>query len=111
MPIRVLIVDDHPSFRRFAGRVLEAAGFAVVGEAEDAASALAGVARLRPDVVVLDIMLPDRSGVEVALELAATPDPPRVVLTSSQVDWVPAGAFLPKHRFSGPALAELLGGA
>jgi DNA-binding NarL/FixJ family response regulator len=108
VPTRVLIVDDHPSFRRFAGRVLEAAGFAVVGDAQDAASALEGVARLRPDVVVLDIMLPDRSGVEVAQELSATPDPPQVVLTSSQVDLAGTAAFLPKHRFSGAALAELL---
>ena len=83
MPVRVLIVDDHESFRRLAARALVASGFAVVGEAVDAASAIRQTARLRPDLVLLDVMLPDRSGLEVARELVAEPDPPRVVLTSS----------------------------
>jgi DNA-binding NarL/FixJ family response regulator len=59
---RVLIVDDHPSFRRSARALLEAEGFTVVAEAEDAAGALDAVARLRPDVVLLDIQLPDLDG-------------------------------------------------
>ncbi len=79
MPLRVLIVDDHDSFRRLATRVLAASGFAVVGEAVDAASAIRQTARLRPDVVLLDVMLPGRSGLEVARELVAEPDAPRVV--------------------------------
>jgi len=66
VPVRVLIVDDHESFRRLATRVLAASGFAVIGEAVDGASALRQAARLRPDVVLLDVMLPDRSGLEVA---------------------------------------------
>ena len=56
---RILIVDDHPGFRRFARSLLESEGFDVVGEAEDEASALAAAARLRPGLVLLDVLLPD----------------------------------------------------
>ena len=80
----MLIVDDHSSFRRLARRMLGAAGFLVVGEALDAASALAAAASLQPDVVLLDIVLPDRSGLLVAEELARVADPPRVVFISSR---------------------------
>ena len=76
MPTTALIVDDHPSFRRFAQKLLEAAGFLVVGDAEDGASALAAVRELRPDVVLLDVLLPDTTGFAVAKELAATSDRP-----------------------------------
>lgn len=115
MPVRVLIVDDHESFRRLAARVLVASGFTVVGEAVDAASAIRQTAKLRPDVVLLDVMLPDRSGVEVARELVAEPDAPRVVLTSSRsrsdfgtgFQW-PGCEFIPKHLLSGASLAALL---
>jgi DNA-binding NarL/FixJ family response regulator len=79
-----LIVDDHPTFRRFARKMLEAAGFRVVGEAQDGASALSAVRELRPDVVLLDVLLPDTTGFAVAKELAAEPERPLVVLTSSR---------------------------
>jgi DNA-binding NarL/FixJ family response regulator len=113
---QVLIVDDHASFRRLASRVLVGAGFEVVGEAIDAASAIRQVAALRPDVVLLDVMLPDRSGVEVARELALAPHPPRVVLTSSRTrsdfgpafEWPGGCDFIPKHQLSGPELTALL---
>src|SRR4249920_1240423 len=55
----VLIVDDHPGFRGFARRLLEADGFTVVGEAGDGGSAVEAAARLRPALVLLDVMLPD----------------------------------------------------
>ena len=84
MPTSALIVDDHPSFRRFARRLLASAGYDVVGDAEDGASALAAVDALRPDVVLLDVLLPDMTGFEVAKELAARPERPLVVLTSSR---------------------------
>ena len=58
----VLIVDDHAMFRRFARRLLEEDGFDVVGEAADGNSAIAAVEALSPDVVLLDLMLPDISG-------------------------------------------------
>lgn len=84
VPTSVLIVDDHPSFRRFARRLLEAAGFLVIGEAEDGTSAIAAVREFRPDVVLLDVLLPDTNGFAVAKELAAEPERPLVVLTSSR---------------------------
>lgn len=115
----VLIVDDHTSFRKLATRVLIHAGFDVVGEAVDASSALAQAAALRPEVVLLDVMLPDRSGVEVAGELLAAPDPPRVVLTSSRersdfgadMRWPGGSAFLPKHELSAETLTLLVEGS
>jgi CheY-like chemotaxis protein len=84
MAVTVLVVDDHPSFRRFARRLLEAAGFEVVEEAGDGASALAAARELRPDVVLLDVLLPDTTGFELAEALSADPAGPVVVLTSSR---------------------------
>ena len=84
MQTTALIVDDHPSFRRFARKLLESAGYVVVGDAEDGASAIDAVGTLRPDVVLLDVLLPDMSGFEVAKALAGRPERPLVVLTSSR---------------------------
>jgi DNA-binding NarL/FixJ family response regulator len=113
---RVLIVDDHPNFRELASRVLASSGFAVVGEAADAAEALAAVQRLRPDVVLLDVVLPDRSGIAVARELATRSDGPLVVLISSRsrsdfgdsFEWPPRCSFLPKHQLSPTRLRNAL---
>ena len=112
----VLIVDDHDSFRDSARALLEAEGFAVVGDAADGAAAVAAAARLRPDVVLLDVQLPDMNGFVVAERLAAGPDPPRVVLISSRdaaaygprVDAAPVCGFLAKRELSGAALAALV---
>ena len=71
MTLTVLIVDDHAGFRHFARGLLEAAGISVVGEAGDGRSALDAAARLRPGLVLLDIMLPDIDGFAVADRLAA----------------------------------------
>jgi len=81
----VLIVDDHPSFRASARALLEAEGFVVIGEAEDGTAALEAVDALRPDIVVLDIQLPDMSGFDVcaALERRGGP-PPDIILVSSR---------------------------
>jgi DNA-binding NarL/FixJ family response regulator len=114
--IRVLIVDDHPSFRRLAARLLLEAGFAVVGEAADAAGAIRETERLRPDVVLLDVVLPDRSGLEVARELARSGRAPRTVLTSSRgrsdfgdsFAWPPGCSFLPKHELTAARLRDAL---
>ena len=51
----IIIVDDHPSFRATARRLLEIEGFAVLGEATDGASAIVEILRLAPDVVLLDV--------------------------------------------------------
>jgi CheY-like chemotaxis protein len=114
----VLIVDDHPSFRRFARALLQAAGFSVVDEAADGASALAAVQRLRPDVVLLDVLLPDTTGFEVAAALASEPPGPVVVLTSSR-SASDLGAslegsqlrFVAKRDLSGPSFSAALAGA
>ena len=79
----MLIVDDHPSFRASARRMLEASGYAVVGEAADGAAAVAAVRDLRPDLVLLDVRLPDLDGFEVAARLAELGGG-AVVLTSSR---------------------------
>jgi DNA-binding NarL/FixJ family response regulator len=84
VPATVLIVDDHEGFRRSARALLEAGGFEIVGEVVDGASAIAAVTRLRPELVLLDVQLPDVNGFEVAARLAAAPHPPAVVLTSGR---------------------------
>src|SRR5437763_1414240 len=113
----VLIVDDHDGFRESASALLEAEGFAVVGGAADGAAALAAVQRLRPEVVLLDVQLPDLDGFAVAERLAAGPDPPRVVLISSRdatvygprLEVAAARGFLSKRELSGAALAAMVG--
>jgi DNA-binding NarL/FixJ family response regulator len=112
----VLIVDDHRSFRDLARRMLERAGYQVVGEAKDGASALAAVARLRPGVVLLDIQLPDLDGFVISERLAAGDDPPVIVLISSRDESAyrrrladsPARGFIAKNDLTGPALAALV---
>jgi CheY-like chemotaxis protein len=112
----VLIVDDHASFRRLARRLLERAGYSVVGEAADAASTLAAVAELSPDVVLLDVLLPDASGFAVADRIASVPEPPVVLLTSSRsaVDYGAAVAgrrFLAKSDLTPERIEAALAGA
>jgi DNA-binding NarL/FixJ family response regulator len=116
MATTVLIVDDHRGFRVNARRLLQADGYEVVGEAGDAASAVATARELRPDVVLLDVQLPDEDGFEVAARLTAAEGSPAVVLTSSRdsSDFGPlvarsgASGFVPKSELSGAALAAVL---
>jgi DNA-binding NarL/FixJ family response regulator len=110
-----LIVDDHAEFRRSARALLEADGFDVVGEAADGESAIFAVKRLQPQLVLLDVQLPDLDGFQVAARLAEAGESPAVVLTSNR------GAssyrrrlaqcslpFIPKSELSGEALAALV---
>jgi DNA-binding NarL/FixJ family response regulator len=114
--VTVLIVDDHPSFRANARALLEAEGFEVVGEAEDGASALQAAAELEPELVLLDVQLPDLSGFEVAQRLTNGGGGPAVVLVSSRdgsdfgplVERSGARGFIPKAELSGAALSALL---
>jgi CheY-like chemotaxis protein len=114
----VLVVDDHPSFRRLARRLLESAGFAVVDEAGDGASGLAAARALRPDVVLLDVLLPDTTGFEVAEALSSDPAGPVVVLTSSRsaadlrdrLERTSARGFIAKSDLSAEAFSRLVGG-
>jgi DNA-binding NarL/FixJ family response regulator len=115
----ILIIDDNAGFRRQARAVLEADGLSVVGEAADGASGLESARRLRPDVVLLDIGLPDMEGFDVARALADDVDPPVVVLTSSRDarEYGPrlgqsrSSGFVPKDELSGGAIRALVDAA
>lgn len=81
-----MIVDDHAPFRSIAGQILTANGFVVVGEAADGAAALRVCHELHPDIVMLDVQLPDLDGFAVAAQVSDGPsllhrvaeDPPEV---------------------------------
>jgi DNA-binding NarL/FixJ family response regulator len=83
MKFTVLIVDDDPSFRTMAARILEWRGFEIAGEASNGAEAVAGVEDLRPDGVLLDVNLPDGNGFDVADRISRLQGAPRILLTSS----------------------------
>jgi DNA-binding NarL/FixJ family response regulator len=111
----VLVVDDHAGFRTRARMLLEADGYEVVGEAADGGSAMAESQRLRPDIVLLDVQLPDLDGFEVAERITGASEA-AVVLTSSR-DWSDsseliersgASGFVPKDQLSGETIEELL---
>ena len=113
----VLVVDDHPSFRASARAVLESEGYDVVGEAEDGASALAAIAELQPQVVLLDVQLPDMTGFDVCTALESrNGSAPIVILVSSRdasdygdlVTASGARGFVPKAELSGEAISALL---
>src|SRR2546425_6781265 len=116
MGMTVLIVDDHPSFRASARTLLEAEGYEIVGEAKDGAGAVSAAKALRPDLVLLDVQLPDLDGFEVADLLCKLDDPPAVVLTSSRdgadyghcIGRCGARGFVAKADLSGAAIAALL---
>jgi two-component system response regulator EvgA len=113
----VLIVDDHPSFRASARLMLESDGYEVVGEAEDGGAALAAAQQLRPELVLLDVRLPDIDGFEVARRLLDASGPtPQIVLISSHdsadlgeaVGASGARGFVPKSELSAEAIALLI---
>lgn len=111
-----MIADDHPSFRASARAILEADGFEVVGEAEDGAGAIAAAREHRPDVLLLDVQLPDLDGFAVCRELCRNGARPAVVLVSSRdacdygalIDQSGARGFIPKAELSGEALSATL---
>ena len=116
MALTAFVVDDHRLFRATARMLLESEGYDVVGEAEDGASALTEVARLHPDVVLLDVQLPDATGFDVARQVTSGRDGSRVVLVSSRsaseygelVEDCGAVGFIPKDQLSGQSLGAAL---
>lgn len=111
----VLIVDDHKAFRTSARHLLEAEGFVVVGEAANGYDALELVGELSPNLVLLDIQLPDIDGFMVAKELQKRGENAAIVLTSSRdagdygacIAESGARGFVPKGDLSGAAIAAL----
>jgi DNA-binding NarL/FixJ family response regulator len=114
----VLIVDDHPAFRAQARALLEAAGYEVVGEAADGESGVRVARDLSPDVVLLDVQLPDITGFEVVRRVHDNPDPPAIVLISSRdacdygrrIERSGALGFISKAELSSRTLAAVLEG-
>lgn len=112
----LLIIDDHAAFRAGARALLEADGYEVVGEAGDARAGLDAARTLKPDVVLLDVRLPDMDGFQVVGCLAARGCAAAVVVTSSSDDPLyperalnsGARGFVAKHDVCGAALDRLL---
>ena len=117
MARRVLIVDDHAGFRARARELLAVAGYDVVGEAADGASGVRVARDLSPDVVLLDVQLPDVTGFEVVRQIASSPDPPAIILISSRdaadygsrVARSGARGFIAKAELTAGTLAAALG--
>ena len=113
----ILIADDHPSFLAAARLLLETEGFVVVGVARDGESAVAETLRLAPDVVLLDVRLPDVDGFEVASRLRDAGASSAIVFTSSRdrsdfgplIDESAAHGFVGKADLSGDAVRALIG--
>lgn len=115
---RILIVDDNPDFRAAAVELLVERGFQFIDEAADGDEAFSAASRACPDGILLDINLPGQDGFAVATLLASACPQVKIVLTSSEADWVPAqvvkncGAtvFVPKDRLATAHLHELFVG-
>jgi signal transduction histidine kinase/DNA-binding NarL/FixJ family response regulator len=118
MARRVILVDDHAGFRARARALLQAEGLDVVGEARTGAEALDVVQRIGADIVLLDVVLPERDGFDVAEAISSLPHPPAVILTSSRdaTDFgdrlarAPVHGFLPKAEVSAAAIDRLVRG-
>jgi CheY-like chemotaxis protein len=115
----VLVVDDDLAFRGLALRILRSCGFEIAGEAATVAAGMTAALSLRPDAILVDVRLPDGSGIDLGRELAALPWLPRVVLTSSDsgaADEIAAQedgsvmAFVPKDELPNAPLVRLLAG-
>src|SRR5688572_5344025 len=82
--IKVLLVDDEELVRSGLRMILEAAGdIAIVAEARDGNEAVNAVARHRPDVVLMDVRMPGRDGLDAARELGEQAQPPKVVMLTT----------------------------
>ncbi len=116
VPTSVLVIDDDAPFRELAVRLLEGMGLSVVGEAGTVATGTAAARKLRPQAALVDVSLPDGSGIALAAELAALPWHPRVVLTSVDSEAITeagarsagAAAFIAKNELPDSRLRALL---
>lgn len=113
----MLIVDDHAGFREVARRLLDDGGFRVVGESSTGSGALDAALDLKPDVVLLDVQLPDIDGFEVAARLGQVGCSSAIVLTSTRAASDYRGrlarggvrGFIPKSALSPRSLRDVLG--
>jgi two-component system response regulator EvgA len=113
---RILIIDDNAAFRAAARRLLEQEGFVVVADVDNSVSGLEEARRQRPDLVLLDVQLPDLDGFEVAERLARLEGQIEVILTSTLdgsdfgalVASSPVAGFIPKAELSAAAIEALL---
>ncbi|PYV70973.1 MAG: hypothetical protein DMG97_17630 [Acidobacteria bacterium] len=87
MAVRILIADDDASIRRLLRRLIESHdGWSVCGDAQDGQDAIGKAAQLNPDVIVLDLAMPQMNGLQAAREISRqTPDIPLLLLTVQQV--------------------------
>jgi DNA-binding NarL/FixJ family response regulator len=118
MALRVLIVDDNGSFIAAARVLLEQEGVSVVGSASNMAEGIRLVRELKPDVVLVDVMLGEESGFELARRLAEQHGEDRLAMilisTHSESDFAeliaasPALGYLPKSEFSVDAIRRTL---
>ena len=120
MPLRCLIVDDNASFLEAAANLLEREGVKVVGAASSIADALRRARELRPDVILVDIVLGRESGFDLARRLAEMDSAaPTVILisTHAEADFAdliaetPAAGFVPKSQLSARTIQRLLDGS
>ena len=115
----VLIVDDHDGFRRSMRRMLEREGYDIVGEAVDGRSAIAEALRLKPDIALVDIRLPDIDGFAVAKALRAAGSARSILLISTRqrVDHgerlasSDADGFIEKSDLSARTIAAIVHGS
>jgi CheY-like chemotaxis protein len=114
---RVLVVDDDVRFLDYARRLLDGCGGVEVRVATDGASGISAASLNRPDIVLLDIRLPDMSGLDVARHLLRAARPPRVFLvsTADPADYlgvardIGAEAFIAKSDLTVARVAALVG--
>ena len=116
--LRCLIVDDNAYFLEAAAGLLKREGLTVAGVASDSADALRLTRELRPDVVLVDIMLGRESGIDLARRLAAANSGGPVIIlisTHAEADFAdliqeaPVAGFVPKSELSASAIRQLAG--
>lgn len=116
VPRRVLIIDDNSGFRAAARQLLERAGFVVVAEAASGSSGIREAKEHKPDLVIVDVQLPDCDGFAVVEQLVGL-DPGVAMILTSSLDGMDLGAlvedssalgFIPKAELSAQSISELI---